>query len=291
MSDKISHAAIEKNKNIWTKNLVKFQESHKRRRLIPLEQSSLEEINRMPLQTQIVERYLHLGTEIKGRKGKIVEISKEVTKLGKNKLNFSCVSVQVIQTKIQKVLNTYDECVKRGKYDALNDLFDVTKISGLWLSTEDKQLYHLQVESKGEVGYSTGQLASKETIHPSKRRKTDQASASTSYHIPSSDNGTDSVCSEYSDEDDRSPPRTTRKYSKSKIATKLVTSTGVSTSKAAKICKQLSDDGVDIQTPSQAAIYKSTFREAAKLKEEMIQTLQMEQWSIHFDGKHIDKHE
>ena len=57
-----------------------------------------------------------------------------------------------------------------------------------------------------------------------------------------------------------------------------MTSTRVSTSTVAKICKQLSRDGIDIQTPSQAAIYKATFKEAAKLKEEMIEKLQMEQW-------------
>ena len=67
-----------------------------------------------------------------------------------------------------------------------------------------------------------------------------------------------------------------------------MTSTRVPTSKAAKICK-LSRDGIDIPTPSQAAIYKSTFKEAAKLKEEMIEQLQMEQWSLHFDGKRIEE--
>ena len=70
-----------------------------------------------------------------------------------------------------------------------------------------------------------------------------------------------------------------------------MTSTRVSTSKAAKICKQLSRDGIDIPTPSQAAIYKATFKEAVKLKEEMIEKLQMEQWSIHFDGKRIEENE
>ena len=80
----------------------------------------------------------------------------------------------------------------------------------------------------------------------------------------------------------------TKKYNKSKVATNLVTSTRVSTNKAAKICQQLSHDGIDIPTPSQAAIYKSIYKEASKLKEEMIETLQMEQWSLHFDGKCIE---
>ena len=83
-------------------------------------------------------------------------------------------------------------------------------------------------------------------------------------------------------------PRNTIKV---KVATNLVTSTRVSTNKAAKICQQLSHNGIDIPTPSQAAIYKSTYKEAAKLKEEMTETLQMEQWSLHFDGKRIEDKE
>jgi len=143
------------------------------------------------------------------------------------------------------------------------------------------------------VGYSTAQVASKETIHPSKRRKLSAAPAvepaSTSYDFNSSDSITeseDSTC-----EEEESVFMTTKKYNKSKVATNLVTSTRVSTNKAAKICQQLSHDGIDIPTPSQAAIYKSTYKEASKLKEEMIQTLQMEQWSLHFDGKRIEDQE
>jgi len=62
------------------------------------------------------------------------------------------VSDQVIQAKLEKVLKGYDECVRRGKYDALNELFDITKVNGQWLSTEDKELYHLQIERKRRSG-------------------------------------------------------------------------------------------------------------------------------------------
>jgi hypothetical protein len=273
--------------------LVRFQQSYRRRGRVPSEESSLEEKCRMPLHMQIIGRYQFLGERMKGRKERIAEISKEVTKLWKNKLNFPHVSDQVIRTKLANVLKTYDECVRRGKYDALNELFDITKVNGQWLSTEDKQLYHLQVQSKGNVGYSTGQVASKETIHPSKRRKLLSAEAalpSASYTLASTDSDSGPSDSEYEEEDESTHPPT-RKHNKSKVATNLVTSTRVSTSKAAKICKQLSRDGVDIPTPSQAAIYKSTFKQAAKLKEELRETLQMEQWSLHFDGKHIEEHE
>jgi len=67
-----------------------------------------------------------------------------------------------------------------------------------------------------------------------------------------------------------------------------VTSSKLSTSKAATICQQLSQDGIDVETPSQSGIYRATIKEAIKLKEEMKKTLQLENWSLHFDGKRVD---
>ena len=120
-----------------------------------LQEFSLEENCRIPLKRQVVGRYQFLGAEILKRKKRIANISKEVQRLWKNKLNFPHVSDQIIQAKLSCVLKTYDECVKREKYDALDELFDITKANGVWLSAEDKQLYYLQVESRGKVGYAT----------------------------------------------------------------------------------------------------------------------------------------
>ena len=303
MSHKKSHTTVTKNKKTWTKNLVRFQESHRRRGSVAVEEHSLDEKSRIPLQLQIVGRYQFLGAYVKGRKERIDQISKEITKLWDNKLNFPRVSDQVIRAKLMKVLKVYDECVKRGKYDVLNALFDITKVNGQWLSSEDKRLYHLQKESKGQVGYSTGQVASKETIHPSKRRKVQSGTAipSTSQVLSTTDSGTESEnCKSKSEDDedddgdkddDEDTQKKTRKHYKSKFAVSMVTSSGVSTKKAAKICNVLSQQGIDIPTPSQSAIYKSIFKEAGKLKKEMIQQLKMEQWSLHFDGKRIDDKE
>ncbi|QQP52448.1 Uncharacterized protein FKW44_004606, partial [Caligus rogercresseyi] len=55
----------------------------------------------------------------------------------------------------------------------LNELFDVNSLGkGQWLCKEDKNLYELQMQSKGQIGYSTGKRASAQTIHPFKRRNT-----------------------------------------------------------------------------------------------------------------------
>jgi hypothetical protein len=289
MPHKLSGVAVEKNKAIWSTNLVRYQETHAKRRSIQTEELPISEKTRMPLKTHIMGRFQFLGIQVKGRKQRIAEICKEVTQLWENKLNFPHVSDQVIRTKIEKTLKIYDECVRRGNYDALNELFDITKVDGLWLSAEDKKLYLLQVNSKGKIGYATNKAASQNTIHPSKRRKTHTESttpfkSASPYNVSASDSG--SMDCEPEDESCTTPPK--RKHNKSRVATNLVTSAGVSTRKAAIICQQLSRDGIDIAAPCQSAIYKATFREAAKVEEEMKSKLQKEQWSLHFDGKKME---
>ena len=161
--------------------------------------------------------------------------------------------------------------------------FDITKVDGTWLSSEDKQLYHLQVESKETVGYSTGQAASKETIHPSKRQKLSNRSFNSSSYYPGfSDSDSEADDREYEndeEEDNETTPTPSKKHHKNKIAVNLVTYTRVSTNKVANICKQLAGEGIDTPTPCQSAIYKSTIKEAILLKKEMIEKLHMESWS------------
>jgi len=288
MSYKKSDVTIQENKHIWADNLVQFQQCHRKRGMVPQQCKSFADTCRMPVMVKIIGRYHFLGCDIKGRKERMIQISKELKVLWNNKLNFPNVSDQRIIKKLENLMKTYDECVKRRNYDVLNEIFDITKVNGLWLSNDDKQLYHLQIQSMGQVGYSTGKLASNESIHPSKRRKI--LTESVSLIEPDDSNSFQSENSfESSDFDyihDGFQP--SRKYHKSKFAKNLVVATSVSTHKAAKICKKLAHYGISIPTPSQAAIYKATFKEAVKQKEEMIANLQMQQWSLHFDGKQIE---
>ena len=39
----------------------------------------------------------------------------------------------------------------------------------MWLSSEDRKLYEIQIASRGKVGYTTEITASSSSIHPSKR--------------------------------------------------------------------------------------------------------------------------
>ena len=257
MSHKKSASTTERNKKIGTKNLISFEELHKKRRAVPLEEQSLKNNSRIPLKILIVGRYLFLVAPIKGRKERLKEISKEVTRLWENKLNFPTLSIQVVQAKLDKLLKTYDECVKRGKCYPLDEVFDITKEIGEWLCSEHRWLYHLQVESRGQVGYITGKAVSSKTIHPSKRRKiTVEPTSKTATELSSSESETETG-SRYQESDNSEDQSTSarKKYCKTKTATKLVTSSKLSTRKSATVCKQSSQCGIDVGTPSQAGIY------------------------------------
>ncbi|XP_073847047.1 uncharacterized protein [Musca autumnalis] len=71
----------------------------------------------------------------------------------------------------------------------------------------------------------------------------------------------------------------------------LVTEVKVSTRKAAKICQKLANTGVNIYTPSQAAIYKAVKRSSEQREELYRNTLKDQDWCLHFDGKKMCKKE
>ena len=60
--------------------------------------------------------------------------------------------------------------------------------------------------------------------------------------------------------EDYEPPRT-QKWS-TKVPVTLVTKGNLSTREAAKICKQMSDSGINISSPSQSGIYKAAMKSA-----------------------------
>ncbi|ELU17966.1 hypothetical protein CAPTEDRAFT_216517 [Capitella teleta] len=102
-----------------------------------------------------------------------------------------------------------------------------------------------------------------------------------------------------------------REHHKTEFAMSLVTGADVSSRKAAKICRKLSEEGLPIPIPSQPAVQKALIRRAnelfslrskllapskpffytMQLKEEMTATLHKQTWSLHFDGKRINDRE
>ncbi|ELT95918.1 hypothetical protein CAPTEDRAFT_186637 [Capitella teleta] len=230
MSFKKSEATVSRNREKWQRNLTTFDQSKPTRRHVAIQESSLATFCRMPQKEQIVGRSKFLETEVKSRKQREVELSKGGALLWQNKLNFSMISEQAVCAKIVKVLQLYDKCCRKGKFEPLDELFDITKLSGEWLNAIDKELYHKQVDRKGRVGYSTATEPLESDTKELGVVDTDEPDDSEDYCEASSD--------------ERTP--TKRQYNKSQTATRLVTCSNLSTKKAVKVCKQLSTEGIDI---------------------------------------------
>ena len=109
-------------------------------------------------------------------------------------------------------------------------------------------------------------------FHPSKRiakttavthavlKKTEELSSHSDTETCSDDSD---ITEDYKPDRSESPRR---KHQKTTYATNLVTGTNVSTSKAAKICRKLSEEGISIPTPSQPAVYKALFKKATQVR-------------------------
>lgn len=259
-------------------------------------EAPLSDRSRMPLKSHVMGRFKSLESIAKERKERVSLIAEEIKALWSTTLNFPHISDQAIHAKLEKLLQEYDYCRKKQNFDPLNELFDVTKVKGQWFCKEDENLYRLQIESKGQVGYSTGKPASAKTIHPSKRRRTsevnvsDSATACSSVASDSSETVTASCDSseDSSWEDEAEPSTSTRKHHSTGVARRLVTSSKLSIHGAARVCRQLSSEGMEIPTPSQPGIQKAIYRRAAEVRQHLIDTLHQEKWSLHFDGKKLN---
>ena len=298
---------LKKIKRFIKKNLLKFQDSHKNRQVTVVEKS-FQEYSKMPLKSDIVGRFKYFSSDVKDKRQRISLVFEEIISLWKEKLNFPCQTEQSVKRKLDDVIKKYESLRKKGKADLLQqEIFDVTNKNGIWLSSEDKRLYELQLQTIGRIGYTTSKLAEKNTIHPSILQKISNQ--------PSTSKGISSVCESSSKETERSSPeleendeefhtddyesseeeynmtKRPRKYSSCKMATNLVIYNKVSINKASNVVKKMSEEGVKVPTPSQSGIHKSLYKEAKKYKEILIKELRKENWSLHFDGKNIDKWE
>ena len=86
-------------------------------------------------------------------------------------LNFPIVSHQKVQSKTRSVVDLYIKYRKRKLEQVekeLKNLFDITKVDGNWLCSEDKKLYTTKIQMSGRVWYSTRKEADLNSIHPSK---------------------------------------------------------------------------------------------------------------------------
>lgn len=74
----------------------------------------------------------------------------------------------------------------------MNEFFDITKENGEWMCSNDRPLYHIHTENKGQVGYTAGKTVSSKNIHTSKRRKVTLKRTSTTVTTSTSESETES---------------------------------------------------------------------------------------------------
>jgi hypothetical protein len=302
MSFKKSAVTVNKNKEVWTRNLVKFQHSIRKRGKIGLLHDSLASLSRLPKENMIIGRYKALSEKVRSRTNRIKSISEEI-KLLWNKLNFPILSPQAVLRKIERVINKFDTFLKKptGSIESVFCvLFDVTKTDGVWLCHEDQRLYKSQIDTNGEIGYTTTKLASVNSIHPSKRRKISQVILSSSsptqdVHSSNSSNFAGEPDDQFSSTESSISQSTTNSVIKPRQSTSsavnLVRQAKLSTRRAFHVCQSLHNDGIHLSTPSQSGIYKAVYREAEKLKLNLKENLKNDSWCLHFDGKILNNKE
>ena len=290
MHFKQSHVTVEENASVWTENLVPFEKSIRRRGKIPIITDSLLNYCRIPKETIIIGRFNALAQESKSRKDRFRIIAQEVMKLWM-KLNFPAITEKSVKRKIETLISRHDNFIKhpndKDELKFFSTIFDITNNSGKWLSLEDKTLYRKQVESEGRLGYTTTKLV---PLHPAKITKASSSQSFQSFYefdcnsstVESIDN--DGTCDEmYEPPIPMKPVK--RKCFSTANAVSLVKNTNLSTKKASNVCQQLSNDGIDLPTPSQSGIYRACLKESENMKCRMKETLNKEEWALHFDGK------
>ena len=154
------------------------------------------------------------------------------------------------------------------------------------------------MSTEGKVGYCSRKEGNK-VIHPRKmklfKQKVTEASVAEEIFDDDTEEISESEESVHeeqlpSSDEDFGKPSTSKKQ-KTASAIRLVTTAKLSTKKAHKVCKTLSESGVSIPTPSQSGFYRAVMRKGEELKKHFVENLRHENWCLHFDGKTIQKKE
>lgn len=203
---------------------------------------------KMPLNRDIVGRFSGLYDEVKGRADRVKKISDELLKLWE-KLSFPVISKQQVLARVDKLIKMFEKYGKRLNEEFeknLPHLFDITKPSGNWLCSEDKELYRKQIESGGRVGYTNEKVASVSTIHPSKRPRSLIEPSTSQVQETSSDTNTeeDKNSTDFDIAEESSPLK--KRYQAAKSAAMLVSKATLSTRKASTVLQKLAEEGLSL---------------------------------------------
>ena len=170
MSDKQSAKTVEKYSGTWRCNL---QSSIKTKRDPTIPQvRSLSELTRTPTNSQVIGNFKYLFSSVKSREDRIKIMATDLANLWTNTLNFPHITIKSIPRKINNLLTRFENHVKRPSSDFtdnLSEIFDITDITGVWKTTEDRNFYEVQKNSRATIGFSTCKKAPLSSIHPRKR--------------------------------------------------------------------------------------------------------------------------
>ena len=131
------------------------------------------------------------------------------------------------------------------------------------------------------------------SLHPSKVRvfnAKDTTSTSKVNNCPvTSSTSSEESCSDSQDNYEPLKMKKSRKtvFNRIKLASNLVVTESLSTNKSARISKKLNEKSIEIETPSQTGIWRSTIRQGESKKKIIIKIVQEEYFCLHFVGMKI----
>ena len=147
MSYRNSSNSVKSNRRIWMKNLPSSSKQKRNPRIPSVEK--LTKLTRMPTNLQILGNFTFLFNSEKRRLDRIKIMITDIELLWREILYFSLLSSALIRKKLNSLIDLYDKNKKKpsDKFTAtLSQLFDVTNVNGEWKSTEDKEIYQMQVK-------------------------------------------------------------------------------------------------------------------------------------------------
>ena len=151
----------DKNKKIWTTNLMQYQFGKTSRRHTTVEYHS--QMSKIPKEQHILDRYKTLASGVRRKKKRTQILAGEIRQLWKNLTLPIQQGKSTVERKIENVIKQYERNSRRpGNYD-FTKLFNATYEKGEWLCQKDREFYKLQMSTKGKVG-STAEKKAKRFI-------------------------------------------------------------------------------------------------------------------------------
>ncbi|ESO05315.1 hypothetical protein HELRODRAFT_171684 [Helobdella robusta] len=134
---------LDLNKKLWESNFVKFEKAKNSKKYAKIV-DSLDQMNKMPTEQHILDRFKCLAANVKSRQERVVIVIKEVKILWK-KLNLPIQNGKsTVERKIENVLNKYEKNSRKPGTQDFTNLFNKSRNgrAGYCTTIEDTQGVH-----------------------------------------------------------------------------------------------------------------------------------------------------